>query len=228
MITWAAGMHFAYSARAWCGLFASLTDGRVLLRHEITWLRVAPEDARVDFIAQINAVGIGLPRDAEARGLQPLRYVVAQAGIFPKEKRSGSGETISETFSRVGIPMRCADMDEINGWNRLRSWLRTRDHEDKSTNPPTKFSGPSLVVHPDCKYFLRTFPTLVSDAVDPDVIVATTDAYPAFGARYYVMSRPAPASKQPTPPPPKHSIYYDVDKIRRATNRPRLGADNVI
>lgn len=228
MIQVAAGMHFAYSARAWTGIFISMSDGRLLLRHEITWLRVAPEDARVDFIEKINGFGFGIPRDAEQRGLLPLRYVVAQEEIFPKEKRSGSGETISETFSRVGIPMRKADMDELNGANRLRSWLRTREHEDKTVNPPRKFTSPSLIIHPDCAFFLRTFPTLISDETQPDVIVPTTDAYPYYGARHFVMSRPAPASKQPAPIPPRNSIYYDVAKIRGLGQRVALGADNVV
>lgn len=227
MISWAAGMHWAHSARGWMGLFAQMTDGRVLLRHEITWLRVAPEKAVLDLPGQLDAFGIGLPRYAAARGLMPLRYAVAQEEIFPQDG-SGSGETISETFARAGVPMRKADMDELNGWNRLRSWLRVRDHEDKSENPPRKFTSPSMIVHPDCEYFRRTFPTLSSDPVDPDLIVKTTDAYPAMAVRYYVMSRPSPASKQPAPPPPKGAVYYDVDKIRRANDRPRLGSDNVI
>lgn len=227
MISYCAAMHWSYSARAWCGIFAGLSDGRVLLRHEITWLRVTPEDAAPDLKNKLSEFGIGIPREAAKLGLPPLRYVVAQADIFPHERRS-VGETISETFSRAGIPMRQADIDEINGWNRLRSWLRSREHEDKTTNPPTKFTGPSLVIHPDCKYFLRTFPTLVSDEKEPDLIVETTDAYPANAARYWAMSRPAPTVKAPPPPPPRDSAYWAIQKIRNAGGRERLGSDNVI
>jgi len=61
--------------------------------------------------------------------------------------------------------------------------------------------GPSLLVHPDCRYFLRTFPTLVSDDKHPDDIKETPDEYPAAGLGFYAMSRPAPWTPEAKPAP---------------------------
>ena len=124
--------------------------------------------------------------------------------------------------------MRRADMDEVNGWDAVRSWLKTRTHRDATVTPPVEVISPSLIIHPACAYFLRTFPTLISDEHEPDLIVKTTDAYPAFGLRYYAMSRPAPATKTPAPIPPRDSVFHDVEKIRKHQSRAILGAENVI
>lgn len=234
IVNYAAGLHWAYSAKAWCGIFASMSDGRVLLRHEITWIRTAPEDAAKDLVDKCEQWGLGMPRDAQAKGLAMLRYVVAQEAIFPKATRA-VGETIAEKFYKAHVPLRKADMDEVNGWNAVRGWLKTRTHFDPAvidpaTNLPVPIVGPSLIVHPDCAYFLRTFPTLVSDEKNPDLMVETVEAFPALGLRHYVMSRPAPATTAPTQAPPTgaNAVYADVQKIRNSTQRQRLGSDNVI
>lgn len=174
---WTAGMHWAYSSKAWCGLFATLRDGRVMCRHELTWIRTPPEQAARE-----------LKAFCAARKIQ-LNGVVAQPEIFPKPT-GPRGETVSETFQRAGVPMRRGDGDRLNGWSRVRSWLQPIPHADGTV-------GPSLLFHKECVYLLRTLPTLVSAGDNPDDVDECPDEFPANGVRYFVMSRPMPNEMTP-------------------------------
>ena len=189
---WAAGLHWSYSSKAWCGFFATLTDGRVMCRHEMTWIRTPPEQAAKE-----------LKQFAKARNIT-LSSVVAQPEIFPKP--SGRGETVSETFQRAGVPMRKGDGDRLNGWSRVRSWLQPIEQANGIV-------GPSLLIHADCKYLLRTLPALVSSTEDPDDVDESPEEFPANGVRYYVMSRPMPNELTPSELP-EGAIGHDLRALR--------------
>lgn len=167
---YAGGMRWSQSARAWLGLFTYLPDGRVGCGYELTWFNKTPEFAArslVTFCVEKKII---------------LDYVVAQPEIFPKDGEIG--ETVSETFTRAGVPMRKGSSDRLACWSRARSWLEPREWE----------SGvfPSVWTHPDCKRLIRTIPVLVRSATEPDDVAETPDEYPAMGLALYAMSRPSP------------------------------------
>lgn len=191
-MTWGAGLHWAYSAKAWCGLFATLPDGRLLCRHELTWIRTPPEQAARDLVAYCRERRI------------VLSSVVAQPEIFPKPH--ARGETVSETFSRIGVPMWRGDDDRLNGWSRVRSWLQPIAQANQTV-------APSLLFHADCRYLLRTLPTLVSRTDVPDDIDPSPEEFPANGVRYYVMSRPMPNHQTPTELP-EGAIGHELRTLR--------------
>lgn len=195
-------MHWSYGQKAWLGFVASLSNGHALLRHELTWKGVPPERAALD-----------IRRALVQWAIEDLNYVAAQPGIFPVEK--SRGETVSETFIRAGIPLLQGDGDELNGFSRVRSWLEVQDD-----------GLPGLLVHPDCKHFLRTFPTIIENSTKPDHIEDTPDANPARGLAYYCMSRPMPSRADATPEPPPESFYWTLEKLRRPS-RPMVG-DNLV
>ena len=197
MIAWGAGMRWSQSATAWLGFFAAMTDGRVMLRHELTFIGESPEMVAPQIVAACAEWKIQVP------------IVLAQPEIFPAP--DGHGETISETFRRHGVPMRAADDDRINGWSRVRSWLQPRRHGDQLQ--------PSLVIHDDCLYFRRIFPTLVQDPKEPDDVLETPDEYPATALRFYLMSRPLPATVDTKPEPGPgtwgHALKHHFQPARR-------------
>lgn len=186
-------MHWSYASKAWCGLFATLADGRSMVRHELTWIRTPPEEAAQD-----------LKHFCKANQIK-LNYVVAQPDIFPS--KSGRGETVSETFSRCGVPMQKGDDDRLNGWSRVRSWLQPTKREDGSASP-------SLIIHADCKYLIRTLPALVSASDNPDDVDESPEEFPANGVRYYVMSRPMPNEVSPKELP-EGAIGHDLRALRQ-------------
>jgi hypothetical protein len=206
MVHWYGAMHWAYAARGWMGFLAVQSDGRALLRHELTFFRRTPDVAAKEIHAFLKAKGI--PR---------LIDVIGQPEIFPKTKQS-RGETVSETFRARGIQMTPGDKDRVNGWARIRAWLDVRTFRDEDREVPLIFDAPSLQVHADCTYFLDTFLTLVSDKTHPDDIEETTDEYPAAGLRYWVMARPLPPTKIVKTLPPD-AIGHEINAIRRGLRR---------
>ena len=184
----AGGLRWIMSERAWLGVFEAQPNGRILCRHELTWRGITPE------------------RAAEAIKSLKLSYVVAQADIFPKLQERG--ETVSETFQRCGVPMRKGSADRLALWSRLRSWLAVRKWADGT-------EGPGLLLHADCKFLIRTLPTLVESDTEPDDVAETPDEYPAMGVALYVMARPTPwLAPQTTNDPDPLSGAYLWNELR--------------
>lgn len=206
MINWYGALFWSYSARGWMGFIAIRTDGRALLRHELTFLKKTPQVAAREILAFQQKQGI-------------LRLVdcIAQPEIFPLTKKS-RGETVSETFRACGINMTPGDKDRVNGWSRTRAWLDVREFRDDDREVPLVYSAASLQVHRDCRYFLDTFLTLVSDKDHPDDIESTTDEYPACALRYWVMARPLPPTKI-IKTLPEGAIGHEINEIRRGLRR---------
>jgi hypothetical protein len=206
-LTWAGGLKWSSVSRAWLGLCVSLPDGRVLVRHELTWRGRTPEAAALE-----------TREFCEARHID-LTYVAADPRLFPQA--DAHGETISETFLQAGIPLISGDDDRLNGWSRIRSWLEPRPwpHPDR---PAELIIQPSLLIHPDCQALIRSLPMLVSQKRDPDDVEEGPDEYPASGLRYYLMSRPRPTA-EPEPELPPDAIGHWVRELREAATPDQAG-----
>lgn len=195
MRTWGAGLHWSYHDRAWCGFFVFLPTGQVYLRYEFTWRRTSPMIAARDLVTWIDR----LERD----GKDEFTYCVAQPDLWLSDpKRPGVPE--AETFERAGLSLQRGSDDERNGWANLINWIEPTTFYDAKGQP---FVEPSLIVHPECKRFLRTFPTLTHEEDDKDTVIDDADTIPAHGARHYLMSRPFP---QPSP-----SVHYKRGSVGR-------------
>src|SRR5262249_6164160 len=80
---------------------------------------------------------------------------------------------------------------------RLRHWL--------GKNPG---GVPWLTVSPNCPYFARTLPSLISDETKPEDVDTDGEDHAADEARYFVMSRPTPGSITTKPAPQEWSIGW--------------------
>ncbi len=160
--------------------WACLEDGSYHIRHEWKFQGMSAEE-----------VGPIIKRMTKEHGIKKLRYIAADPSIWAK-KGEGKGESIGETLSRCGLPVRKSDNDRLSGWSRVVSLLRDRgDH------------SPWLTMHPDCKYLRRTIPAQVSDKTDPEDVDTSGDDHGADALRYGAMSRPRPTEfaeiKKPYP-----------------------------
>jgi hypothetical protein len=208
MITWGAGMHWTGTERAWCGFFANLIDGRVLLRHEMTWRNEVPERAAKDIVLRLKVLGVIPPSAAFADTFKPTaRFtgVVANPDLWPKDAKA-YGQCVAETFSRAGVPMRKGNGDRVNGWSRTRSWLAPQTWPNGSVSP-------ALLIHPDCTIIVRSLPMLIANPKTPDDVLETVEEYPANGLRYYAMSRPVP-SVADVPELPPGAIGHSLRALR--------------
>lgn len=217
-LTWAASMRWSGAARAWCGFFVSLRDGRVLLRHEMTWLHHPAELAAKEIRFALDGWNIALPgRPMEMRHKGVLRYFVAQPTCWPKS--GDTGESVSETFAKTGLPMRKGSEDRENGWVRTRAWL-------EQVEWPGLGLTPRLLVHPDCKTLIRTLPTLTGQDNNPDDVDESPDEYPASGVRMFCMSRPIPTPAEVKATAQPGTWGYELRDLLRPRGRV-LGADAV-
>ena len=128
-----------------------------------------------------------------------------------------TGESIAETFLRGGVPLQRANHERVNGWQRLRHWLR--DAPD---------GIPWLTFDPDCRYLIRTLPALTHDKPPNEEDVDTTkDDHAADALRYLVMGRPAPAGAKAAPEWPRDSVGMLFRDVVMAGKGDILGASNV-
>jgi phage terminase large subunit len=113
-----------------------------------------------------------------------IRRAIADPAMW---SRTGSGESLAETFARVGLRLTPGDRERVLGWARLRHWFC--DAPD---------GEPWLTVEPSCVYAIRTIPALVADPTNPEDCDTTGEDHAADAWRYGVMSRPAPARTAPS------------------------------
>ncbi len=195
--TWAAGMHWAYSERAWCGFFAQDEHGLVVCRHELTWYQAVPEDAADDIVQAMKAWKI-----------PQLQYLALDQRMFPAEEtKKARVHTVSTTLSEYGLPVRRSHDDWSAAWVRVRSWLSPRKRADGTIQP-------TLRVHRACEYLVRTLPVVVSSSADKDIAEECEEVIPAKAVSYYVMARPLPRRDAPAGLP-AGAIGHDVEEIRR-------------
>ena len=169
---WVRCLDWGYSKPGWCGWLACLPDGRVYLAWEYLFRQtIASEVARE----------IKRRTDALIGTSGRIRYTVADTAMWTPDGQTG--ESIAETFARAGVPLIQADKDRINGWQRLRAWLR--DAPD---------GKPWLMVSPDCAYAIRTIPSLVMDTHKPEDVDSDGEDHCGDALRYFVMSRPSPTA----------------------------------
>jgi len=199
-IRWGGGMYWTSSKRSWLGLFASLRDGRILLRHEFTWQHTTPEDA-AEQIATFY-------RDHDITNC----VIVANPALWPEEK-TRFGYTVSETFTRGGVSMRRGSDDRVNGLARIHSLLAVRTWKVLEGETETDVSSPALLIHESCKIVSRIFPAVMEDDSNPDDIRKLPQYNPILGVMVYAMSRPlpTPAAKRELPP---DAIGHWVNEIR--------------
>jgi hypothetical protein len=199
-IRWGGGMYWTSSKRSWLGLFASLRDGRVLLRHELTWDGQAPEDAALDILR--------FYRDHQITDC----VIVANPALWPDEK-TAHGYTVSEAFQRAGVRMRRGSDDRVNGLARIHSLLAIRKWKTIDRGEEIEITSPALLVHEDCRVIARVFPVVMEDEHNPDDIRKSPLYNPILGLMAYAMSRPLPTPTAPRELPPG-AIGHWVNEIR--------------
>ena len=96
-------------------------------------------------------------------GLDDLKRFVAGADMF---SRQSDGTTIAAQYAKLGITLRCANTDRVNGWAEILQRFGDVEGGVKST----------LFIHKRCGRLLETLPSLQHDPNRPeDVLKVDTD-----------------------------------------------------
>jgi len=185
-VAWYMSMDWGSNQPGCVGWYAILSDGRFYRRSEY---KFQGED--------VAEVAKAIKRREKDLGITQVQGRVADPAIWIKDGKTKAtksvGESIAETFRLQGIVLRPANNDRFNGWARCLQVLRTAPDGD-----------PWFMVHPDCRYFIRTVSAARSDPGDPDDVNTVGDDHALDEWRYFVMSRPAPRALpvEDTPPVP--------------------------
>ena len=200
------GFDWGYSPDPAVMLFAVvLPDGHLHIEKEMVFRETIAAEVGASIVRECRDTGITLS--------------TAWADPATKIRSGQTGESIFETLGRVGVPVVAANHERVNGWQRLRHWLRP--------NPVTGKSW--LTINPDsCRGLVRTLPSLVHDDTHPeDVNRKSRDDHWADALRYLVMGRPAPMEigKSDHEPPPDSAGAMLREAMRAL--QPPMGMDRV-
>lgn len=196
------GLDWGYSAPGVLLWAVCLPDGHLHIEAEYQFRETVAADVAVEIRRRCLESGL------------PLVTAYADPSMWI---RSGQlGESIAETMLRGGIPLQRAHHERINGWQRVRHWLREAPDG----------SGPWLTFSPDCEYLLRTLPTLIHDVTHFEDVDTHGADHAADALRYLLMGRPAPpgpATKLPLPPDSVGAMMQELAHVGAGV----IGQDNV-
>jgi phage terminase large subunit len=150
---------------------------------------IVDEHAERNWIPQLHADAIKamLKRHHlsinERWGINLARFV-AGADVFGKQS---DGSTVASQYSQLGIPLRRANMDRLNGWAAILK--RLGDEKGKIK--------PTLFFHRRCSRLIDCLPTLQHDPNRPEDVLKTDPDESGIGGddaadalRYMIATQP--------------------------------------
>ncbi len=174
-VRWFRSLDWGRNQPGCVGWWATLPDHRHYRRKEWKFQGMSEPEVAAG-IAKIDKQ-LGLPKHVLTVADPSIQN---KTGATHKDGRF-VGQSIQETLAHYGIPTVLADNDRFNGWARCQAMLR--DAPD---------GMPWMLVHPECRYFIRSVASARSDKNDPDDVDTRSDDHALDEWRYYAMSRPAP------------------------------------
>lgn len=111
---------------------------------------------------------------------EQIAYTVGDPGSFAV-KMPDTGKTRFETFALNGIPIMPADNERIEGWSRVREYLKLRDYMDGKS--------PWVHISRDCPNLIRTLPALVHCERRPEDVADGLEDHAPDALRYGLRSR---------------------------------------
>lgn len=118
----------------------------------------------------------------EAAAREGIEDLVADPSIWQTHGHSRSnGETtsIADSFKRVGFRLHKAKNDRIGGKQQVHKFLQSRRWDGRGMFTVTK----------NCRHWLRTFPILVIDPLNPEDVDTTIEDHAYDDTRYALYSR---------------------------------------
>jgi hypothetical protein len=116
--------------------------------------------------------------------ISDLKRFVAGADVF---SRQSDGTTIAAQYAKLGINMRCANTERINGWAEILHRLGDADAG----------IAPRLFIHRRCARLIETLPTLQHDPNRPEDVLKVDADEDGIGGddtadalRYLVATKP--------------------------------------
>lgn len=124
-----------------------------------------------------------------------ISYRMADPSIWT---RTGAGPPIASQYIAAGMPVRKANNARVDGWARMRDYLRPSVPVDDG-NGGTRLA-PKLFIFDTCRDLVRTLPMLVHDEKKPEDVDTDGEDHAPDALRYALMSV-APRTRTPVAEP---------------------------
>jgi phage terminase large subunit len=173
---WFAGLDYGFVHPNVCLLACNDGDGNTFIvdeHAERLWLPQRHAPAITAMVARHRVVasrGLRMTEQPETRSLElsDLKRFVAGADVF---SRQSDGSTIAGQYGKLGITLRCANTDRINGWAEILTRFGDLDAGIK----------PTLFIHKRCARLIETLPALQHDPNRPEDVLKVDADEDGFG-----------------------------------------------
>lgn len=184
-------------AKPFCCLWGAVDhDGNVWVYREAYGTgHTAKEQARL--ILQQSVVRV--EADDGSRDVRPelIGKTVADPSIW---QRQGTGVSIDQQYRLEGLHCQKAMNARIDGWSRVRDYLRAETTPKLGDGTPNPHHGPVVRVFSTCTNLIRTLPVMIHDKKHPEDLDTDLEDHAADALRYLLMSRPRhPLQRQRQP-----------------------------
>lgn len=129
-----------------------------------------------------------LPPDEQGkRAPERIDYTVADPSVW---SRGGTGMSIASQYHQAGLHARKAMNARVDGWTRLRDWLRASNLPELGDGRRNPHFGPTIRVFSTCTNLIRTLPVMIHSDTNPEDLDTTLEDHACDALRYLLMSRP--------------------------------------
>lgn len=150
-----------------------------------------------------------------------IEYSVGDTSFWNKS-RTDTGKSPAEVFAEEGVPLIQANKERINGWKRLRDWLRPYEAIDPVSGEV--YVTARLRVFSNCIKTIESIPAMIHSETRPEDVEDHELDHIPDAIRYWCMSRPAPAKPEPPKHPTKDQmIQQHIDQLDRQAKKKRRG-----
>jgi hypothetical protein len=156
-VEWFAAFDYGYTHYTVCLLGCRDGDGNVFIVDEHAERLWLPQRHAAAIHAMLKRHGV---QRSEIRGQRSagLARFVAGADVF---SRQSDGTTIAGQYARLGINLRCANTDRVNGWAEILQRF----------GDPEAGIKPTLFIHKRCGRLIETLPALQHDPNRPEDVL---------------------------------------------------------
>lgn len=189
-----------------------LSDGRLYIEREYVFSEKPPSEVakEVSLLTSIWGWSLMASHGDPAMGI----------------RQAESGEDIFETLAKNGLYVLPSKNERVNGWTRVREWLKPIADPADPLNPLKYIAA--LVINPEgCPYLCRTLPQLMQDKHKLEDVDTTGEDHAADALRYLVMSRPSPLQFGTDKMYPAGSAGQMMQELMYGASAQVLGAHNV-
>lgn len=151
------------------------------------------------YIRQTNASDVAKQILDLSKG-EDIEYTVASPDMWHKRGTASSrdgemkGESIAEIFMDAGVWLNKADNDRIQGWTRMREYMKTSPD-----------GQPYWLIFDNCSNLIRTLPQLIHHDRNVEDVSDKVEDHAPESCRYGLMSRPDPKGMGDITSPVQHS-----------------------